>query len=74
MSRITLDQIRKLLDAAEGYLMLDLPRRCLQILESQPDWSNMQFEASFLKGEALRTLKHYREGETARGRGGAAAR
>ncbi len=61
MSRITLDQIRKLLDEAEGYLMLDLPRRSLQILESQPDWSNMQFEASFLKGEALRTLKHYRE-------------
>jgi tetratricopeptide (TPR) repeat protein len=61
MSLLTLDQIRKLLDEAEGYLWLDLPRRCLQILESQPDWSSMQFEANFLKGEALRSLKHYRE-------------
>jgi tetratricopeptide (TPR) repeat protein len=55
------DQIRKQLDAAEGYLMLDLPRRCLEILESRPDWLNMQFEASFLKGEALRSLKRYRD-------------
>jgi tetratricopeptide (TPR) repeat protein len=55
------DRIRKDLDEAEGYLMLDLPDRSLQILESRPDWLNMQFEASFLKGEALRSLKHYRE-------------
>jgi len=61
MSRISLDQIRKQLDEAEGYLMLDLPRRCLQILDSRPDWVNMQFEASLLRGEALRSLKHYRE-------------
>ena len=61
MSRISRDQIRKQLDEAEGYLMLDLPRRSLQILESRPDWLNMQFEASFLKGEALRSLNHYRE-------------
>ena len=61
MSRISRDQIRKLLDEAEGYLMLDLPRRALQILDSRPDWLNMQFEASFLKGEALRSLKRYRE-------------
>ena len=61
MSRISEDQIRKQLDEAEGYLMLDLPGRSLQILESRPDWLNMQFEASFLKGEALRSLKHYRE-------------
>jgi tetratricopeptide (TPR) repeat protein len=61
MTRINDDQIRKQLDEAEGYLMLDLPERSLQILESRPDWLGMQFEASFLKGEALRTLKHYRE-------------
>jgi tetratricopeptide (TPR) repeat protein len=61
MSRTSRDQIRRLLDEAEGYLMLDLPRRCLQILEGRPDWSTMQFEASFLKGEALRSLEHYRE-------------
>jgi tetratricopeptide (TPR) repeat protein len=61
MTRITDDRIRKQLDEAEGYLMLDLPSRSLEILESRADWLNMQFEASFLKGEALRSLKHYRE-------------
>jgi len=61
MSRISHDQIRKELDEAEGYLMLDLPRRSLQILDSRPDWLNMQFEATLLKGEALRNLKRYRE-------------
>jgi tetratricopeptide (TPR) repeat protein len=55
------DQIRKRLDEAEGYLMLDLPRRCLQILDSRRDWLTMQFEASLLRGEALRNLKHFRE-------------
>jgi tetratricopeptide (TPR) repeat protein len=61
MSRISEDQIRKQLDEAEGYLMLDLPGRSLEILESRPDWLNMQFEANYLKGEALRSMKHYRE-------------
>ena len=60
MTPISDDQIRKQLDEAEGYLMLDLPERSLQILESRPDWLSMQFEAGFLRGEALR-LKHYRE-------------
>ena len=41
--------------------MLDLPGRALEILESRTDWLGMQFEASFLKGEALRSLKQYRE-------------
>jgi tetratricopeptide (TPR) repeat protein len=61
MSRISRDRIRRLLDEAEGYLMLDLPRHSLQILDSRPDWSTMQFEACFLKGEALRCLDRYRE-------------
>jgi tetratricopeptide (TPR) repeat protein len=61
VSRKCDDRIRKQLDEAEGYLMLELPRHSLQILESRPDWLNMQFEASFLRGEALRSLKHYRE-------------
>ena len=61
MSRISRDRIRRLLDEAEGYLMLDLPRRSLQILGSRPDWSTMQFEANLLKGEALRCLDRYRE-------------
>ncbi len=61
MSRISRDQVRKLLDEAEGYLMLDLPGRSVEILDSQSDWSTMQFEANFLKGEALRCLDRYRE-------------
>jgi tetratricopeptide (TPR) repeat protein len=61
MSRISRDRIRRLLEEAEGYLLLELPRRSLQILESRPDWSTMQFEASFLKGESLRCLERYRE-------------
>ena len=61
MTRITDDRIRRQLDEAEGYLMLDLPRRALQILDSRTDWSNMQFEASLLKGEALLAVKQYRE-------------
>jgi tetratricopeptide (TPR) repeat protein len=61
MSRINGDQIRKKLDEAEGYLMLDLARRALEILESQQDWLTMQFEASLLKGEALRSLNRYRD-------------
>jgi tetratricopeptide (TPR) repeat protein len=61
MSRISRDRIRRLLDEAEGYLLLELPRRSLQILESRSDWSSMQFEANLLKGEALRCLERYRE-------------
>jgi len=61
MSRLSREQIRRQLDEAEGFLMLELPNRSLQILGSQSDWSDMQFEANFLKGEALRSLKHYRE-------------
>jgi tetratricopeptide (TPR) repeat protein len=61
MSRTSSDQIRKQLDEAEGYLMLDLPQRSLEILDSRPDWSEMQFEANVLKGEALQSLKQYRE-------------
>jgi tetratricopeptide (TPR) repeat protein len=61
MSRISSDRIRKLLDEAEGYLMLDLPERSLHILDGRSDWYSMQFEANLLKGEALRCLDHYRE-------------
>jgi tetratricopeptide (TPR) repeat protein len=61
MSRINRDQIRKKLDEAEGYLMLDLPSRALEILERRQDWSSMQFEAHLLKGEALRSLNRCRD-------------
>jgi tetratricopeptide (TPR) repeat protein len=61
MSRIIRDRIKRQLDEAEGYLMLDLPRQALEILERRADWATMQFEASFLTGEALRSLERYRE-------------
>jgi len=61
MSRIIRDRIKRHLDEAEGYLMLDLPARALEILERRSDWATMQFEASFLCGEALRSLERYRE-------------
>jgi tetratricopeptide (TPR) repeat protein len=61
MSRIIRDRIKKQLDEAEGYLMLNLPRRALEILERRSDWATMQFEASFLMGESLRSLERYRE-------------
>lgn len=61
MSRIIRDRIKRELDEAEGYLLLNLPRRALDILERRSDWATMQFEASFLTGEALRSLERYRE-------------
>lgn len=61
MSRINRDRIKRQLDEAEGYLMLELPDRALQILERRADWATMQFEASLLTGEALRSLGRYRE-------------
>jgi tetratricopeptide (TPR) repeat protein len=61
MGRINRDRVKRLLDEAEGYLMLELPDRALRILESRGDWATMQFEASLLTGEALRALGRYRE-------------
>src|ERR1700681_3380268 len=61
MGRIIGDRIKRQLDEAEGFLMLNLPQRALEILGSRADWATMQFEASFLMGEALRELNRYRE-------------
>jgi Flp pilus assembly protein TadD len=61
MTRIIRDRIIRLLDQAEGYLMLGLAERALEILQSRPDWATMQFEASLLTGEALRALGRFRE-------------
>jgi tetratricopeptide (TPR) repeat protein len=61
MSRIIRDRIKRQLDEAEGFLMLNLPERALAILERRSDWATMQFEASYLMGEALRSLSRYRE-------------
>jgi len=49
------------LDEAEGYLMLDMPGRALEILQARDDWATMKFEASLLTGEGLRALGRYRE-------------
>jgi tetratricopeptide (TPR) repeat protein len=61
MSQIIVDRIKKQLAAAEGYLVLNLPERALEILESRADWATMQYEASFLAGETYRVLGRYRE-------------
>ena len=61
MGRIFRDRIKRQLDEAEGYLMLNMPRHALEIIERRADWATMQFEASFLMGEALRSLERYRE-------------
>ena len=53
MSRISRDRIRRLLDEAEGYLMLDLPRRSLQILGSRPDWFNHAIRGQPPQGRGL---------------------
>ena len=55
------DRITRLLGQAEGYLILEMPDKALEILQSRADWATMQFEASFLTGEALRALGRYRE-------------
>ncbi len=61
MSQIIVDRIKRQLASAEGYLALNLPDRALEILQGRADWATMQFEASFLTGETLRTLGQYRE-------------
>jgi tetratricopeptide (TPR) repeat protein len=61
MSRIERNRDLRKLDEAEGFLMLDLPAQAMEILNSRPEWPRLQFEASFLRGEALRALGRYRE-------------
>ncbi len=61
MSQIIVDRIKRQLASAEGYLALNLPDRALEILRGRSDWATMQFEASFLTGETLRTLGQFRE-------------
>src|SRR4051812_44021256 len=61
MAGVMRDRIVRRLGEAEGFLMLGLPRKALEILQGQPDWATMQFEASYLTGEALRSLERFRE-------------
>lgn len=64
MSATTPVRIRRQLDEAEGYLMLEMPGNALRILEGRSEWPLMTFEANFLKGEALRALGRHREALT----------
>jgi tetratricopeptide (TPR) repeat protein len=59
--RPTYDRIKRQLGEAEGYLMLNLPAKALEILEGRSDWATMQFEASSLTGQALRLLGRHRD-------------
>ncbi len=59
--RSSREQMIRRLAAAEGYLELDLPQKAMEVLESRPSWGTLQFEASFLQGEALRKLGLFRE-------------
>lgn len=61
MAGLMLDPIVRRLREAEGFLELGMPSHALEILQSRPDWATMQFEASYLTGEALRELGRYRE-------------
>ena len=61
MGRSTHDRTTRLLDQAEGYLLLGMAENALEILQGRADWATMQFEASFLTGEALRVLGRHRE-------------
>lgn len=61
MARIVPDRIKRNLNEAEGFLMLGLPSRALEVLQSRDDWETMKFEAGFLTGEALRSLGRCRE-------------
>ncbi len=59
--RPTYDRVTRRLGEAEGYLFLNMPAKALEILESGSDWATMQFEASWLTGDALRVLGRYRD-------------
>jgi tetratricopeptide (TPR) repeat protein len=61
MTAMPQKRIVRLLEQAEGYLILDLPHRALEILQSRDEWPGHLFPASFLKGEAFRALGRYRE-------------
>ena len=61
MSIPAIDPTLRRLREAEGFLELGLPGRALEIIESRPHWATVQFEASYLSGEALRELGRHRE-------------
>jgi tetratricopeptide (TPR) repeat protein len=61
MNRTDRERALRRLEVAEGYLILELPERALEILHSRSDWGEFSFEVNLLTGEALRAQGHYRE-------------
>jgi len=57
-----------MLEAAEGYLALDMPQHALRSLREIDDPDQTLFAANFLRGEALRHLERYDEALDAFGR------
>ena len=60
-ARPTYDRIKRQLGEAEGYLMLNMPGKAMEILGGRAEWATMQFEASSLTGQALRLLGRHQE-------------
>ena len=54
-------ELDRRLDEAEGYVMLRMPERALEVLHGRAIWAPRQFKANYLYGQALRLLGRYRE-------------
>ena len=63
MAGIVADRIKRSLNEVEGFLMLGLPGKALEVLQAHADWATMKFEADFLSGEALRRARPLPRGD-----------
>lgn len=54
VSRRSIDPLDRLLDEAEGYLILGLPAASARLLESRPHWTARRARWAFLKGWTLK--------------------
>jgi Flp pilus assembly protein TadD len=61
MAQVKLGRILRKLSEVEGYLMLEMPRKALEILGSHEDWATMKFAACLLEGEAWRMLGQFQK-------------
>lgn len=61
MSRIDRIRTRRLLREAEGYLELGMADHALQALDRVEDPATFRGQAAYLRGEALRSLRRFRE-------------
>ena len=55
-------RLKRRMEAAQGYLMLDLPDRALKELNEIDDAGDQAFQFHLLRGEALRSKAEYRRG------------